>query len=71
MIFRKINGKYQYVASIPNGARGALLDNQEMSNILIDNLNNNDTISKFKFKSTDKLKELFIDKYGKSKLETF
>ena len=54
-----------------NNSRGALLGNQEISNILINNLNNNDTIAEFKLQATNNLKELFLDEYGKSKLETF
>ena len=44
--------------------RGALFGNQEISNILVNNLNNKDIISEFKLKATDNLTELFIDEYG-------
>ena len=47
--------------------RGALFGNQEISNILVNNLNNKDIISEFKLKATDNLTELFIDEYGKQK----
>ena len=72
----QIRNAYNIKTEIPitkNNSRGALFGNQEISNILVNNLNNNNTISefKFKFKTTDKIKELFIDENGKSKLENF
>ena len=70
----QIRNAYNVKTEIPitkNNSRGALLGNQEISNIIVNNLNNNDIISEFKLKATDNLKEIFIDEYGKSKLETF
>ena len=70
----QIRNAYNVKTEIPitkNNSRGALLGNQEISNILVNNIDNNDTISGFKLKATDTLRELFIDEYGKSKWETF
>ena len=70
----QIRNAYNIKTEIPitrKNSRGALLGNQEISNILVNNLNNNDIISEFKLKATDNLKELFINEYGKHKLESF
>ena len=70
----QIRNAYNIKTEIPitrKNSRGELLGHQEISNILINNLNNNDIISEFKLKITDNLKELFINEYGKSKWENF
>ena len=70
----QIRNAYNISTELPitkENARGALLGNQEISNILINNLESNTKINNFKLKTSNTIKELFINNKGKSKWETF
>ena len=69
----QIRNAYNIQTELPitiENARGALLGNQEISNILINNLESNSKINNFKLKTSNTIKELFINNKGKSKWET-
>lgn len=69
----QIRNAYNIKTEIPitkENSRGALLGNQEISNIVLNNLNNNSKINEFKLKATANLKEFFINN-NKSKWESF
>ena len=70
----QIRNAYNILTEIPitsNNSRGALLGNQEISNILIHDLDNINKINKFVLKCNKNINELFIDKNGILKWEEF
>ena len=70
----QIRNAYNISTELPisqDNSKGALLGNQEILNILIDNLIDNNKINNFKLKTSETIKELFINNKGKSKWEIF
>ena len=70
----QIRNAYNILTEIPitsYNSRGALLGNQKISNILIDDLDNINKINKFVLKCNLNINELFIDKNGILKWEKF